>query len=79
MFLKPRATLLALWFLSSVDAKGKSGNSSYAVSSYQLSVRRLCIPVAFHPDQKDPHNPDRPSTISRLQEVFPRYSASLCF
>lgn len=51
MFLKPRAALLALWFLSTVRAKAKSGNSTqYAVSSYQLSVRRLRIPDILHPD-----------------------------
>jgi len=76
MFLKPRATLLALWFISTVNAKAKSGNSSYhAVSSYQLSVRHLHILVAFHPDQKYLTIPIGP----RQSRTFKRYSHDIVY
>lgn len=40
MFLKPWATPLALWLISTVDAKARSSNTSYYdASSYQLSAR----------------------------------------
>ena len=40
MFFKPWASFLALWLISTVDAKARSSNTShYDASSYQLSAR----------------------------------------
>ncbi len=48
MFLKPWVAPLALWLMSTVDAKTRSSNiSHYGASSYPLSVRLSDAFLAF--------------------------------
>jgi hypothetical protein len=73
MSLKPWATFLALWLVSTVDAKATGRNTShYGTSSYQLSV---CLVVLSWPFILTEAN--SLSTVLLPQEVFLPYITAM--